>query len=224
MLQVVPATLELFISLIFYRICRLIERSSMTVSGQDIVVSAKKLLGARYRTWYYGASLPMWLDDNAGDPPPLAHLQYYGVMCSDLVNWALEDNGLPPGGGTYAFADYLVNTSDFDPSTPGVPGAIALSPYQSPAVGEQGHIAIYVDEGHTLIQALTSSGITDQFTDTETYNWGGDTAFTTYGFLPGVSYEGGSAPIQPDEELWRTYGWYEAINAQWDLRWHSPKG
>jgi hypothetical protein len=161
------------------------------VTPQDIVNSAYKLKGACYRTWYYGASIPMWTDDNAGDPPPLAHLQYYGVMCSDLVNWALQDNGLPPGGGTAAFADYLVNTSDFDPTTPGVPGAIALSPYQSPVVGQQGHIAIYVDE-HYLIQALHTPGITDQFTDAESYSWGGDTTFTTYGFLPGVDYSNGS--------------------------------
>jgi len=159
------------------------------VTAQDIVNSAYKLKGSCYRTWYYGASIPMWTDDNAGDPPPLAHLQYYGVMCSDLVNWALVDNGLSPGGGTAAFADYLVDTSYFDPTTPGVPGAIALSPYQSPEVGYQGHIAIYVDE-HYLIQALHTPGITDQFTDAESYSWGGDTAFTTYGFLPGVDYSG----------------------------------
>ena len=161
-------------------------------TAQDIIDSAYKLQGSSYRTWYYGASVPMWLDDWAGDPPPVEHLQYYGVMCSDLVNWALEDNGLPAGGGTAAFADYLVNTSDFDPTTPGEPGAIALSPYLSPEVGYQGHIAIYVDE-HYLIQALHSPGITDQFTDTESYYWGGDTAFTTYGYLPGVDYSGASS-------------------------------
>lgn len=190
------------------------------VTGQDIVDSAYKLLGSSYRTWYYGASIPMWLDDNAGDPPPLEHLQYYGVMCSDLVNWALEDNGLPPGGGTAAFADYLVNTSDFDPNSPGEPGAICLSPYQSPVVGQQGHIAIYVGD-HYLIQALHTPGITDQFTDTESYYWGGDTVFTTYGYLPGVTY-GKIEPVDPlpSKELWQQFGWYEAINAQYDLRWH----
>jgi len=214
----------------------------MAVSAQDIVDSAYKLKGSPYRTWYYGASIPMWLSDNAGDPPPLTDLQYYGVMCSDLVNWALEDNGFPACGGTAAFADYLVNTSDFDPSTPGVPGAIALAPYQSPAVGSQGHIAIYVDE-HTLIQALHTNGVTDQFTDAETYAWGGDTAFTTYGFLPNVDYsaagdttKGGAPGVTAPKWLAigaqgavvangsdYSLGWYDTGYDKGDWSFHGPQ-
>lgn len=194
--------------------------------------SAYKLKGSCYRTWYYGASIPMWLDDWAGDPPPLAHLQYYGVMCSDLINWALEDNGLPAIGGTVAFADALVDTSDFDPTTPGVPGAIALAPYQSPEVGFQGHVAIYVDDPY-LIQALHTPGIMDAFTDEETYAWGGDTAFTIYGFLSGVDYSGGvstsagetvSAPAaQPELPNWFGVGkdGVVRLGGDWSEGWLS---
>lgn len=194
----------------------------MAVTGQDIVASAYKLLGVPYRTWMWGASIPMWLDDNAGDPPPLAHLQYYGVMCSDLVNFALEDNGLWPGGGTLAFADYLVNTSDFDPDTPGEPGAICLAPYQSPAVGQQGHIGIYVDD-HAIIQAIHNPGVTDRWSDAETYWWGGDTAFTTYGFLPGVTYEEGEEDNGTEQETWylavTKEGWLQLNGADWSSGW-----
>jgi hypothetical protein len=45
-------------------------------TAQDIVDSAYKLQGSSYRTWDYGASVPMWLDDWAGDPPPVEHLRY----------------------------------------------------------------------------------------------------------------------------------------------------
>ena len=67
------------------------------VSTQNIVNSVYKLKGAPYRTWYLGNSIPMWLDDNAGDPPLVGHLLYYGVECSDLINFDLQDNGLSPG-------------------------------------------------------------------------------------------------------------------------------
>ena len=114
-----------------------------------------------------------------------------------LINFALEDNGLRPGGDTQAFGDYLEKTSRFDPDSPGEPGAIAYRPFRGAALGAQGHIALYVDE-HTLIQALAGTqprffGVTDKFTDKETYNWGGNTLFTVYGFLPGVDYSGGSS-------------------------------
>jgi hypothetical protein len=45
------------------------EEETGVVTGQDIVNSARKLLGAPYRTWYPGALLPMWLADGMGNPP-----------------------------------------------------------------------------------------------------------------------------------------------------------
>ena len=104
----------------------------------------------------------------------------------------MMDNDLPTVYGTAAFENFLENTVDFVPEHPSQPGAIAYDPYLSAVEGQQGHIAIYVDE-HTLIQALTfngtpSPGVTDDYDDITTYNWGGDTLFTRYGFLPGVDY------------------------------------
>lgn len=156
-------------------------------NAQDIVSAAYQLLGAPYRVWQDGNSIPMWLDDYAGDPPPVTHLRSVGVNSSDLLNFALEANGLPPGGGTQAFANYLVNTVAFDPASPGQRGAIAFRPYEGPAVAQQGHVALYVDE-HKLIQAIPGMGVTDQYTDQATYSWGAQYAFTIYGFLPGVQY------------------------------------
>jgi hypothetical protein len=161
-------------------------------SAQDIVESAYKLLGAPYRTWRTGDPLPMWKKDGRGDPPPPAHLKNVGVMCADLITFALKDNDLRAVGGTQAYEDFLVRKSRFDPGSPGEPGAIAFRPFSGPQLGSQGHIALYVDE-HTIIQALAGKqprffGVTDKFTDRETFNWGGNTRFTVYGFLPGVDY------------------------------------
>ena len=161
------------------------------VSAQDLMRAAYELLGAPYRQWHPGDPVPMWRKDGVGDPPPPWHLQNVGVMGSDLINFALERNGLPPGGGTVTFAHYLVNTLDFDPSTPGQPGAVAFRPYSGPALEQQGHLALYVGT-HQLIQAIPSAGVTDEYSDQETYAWSSQGypqyRFTVYGFLPGVRY------------------------------------
>jgi len=163
-------------------------------SAFDIVNAAYQLYRARvkYRQWQPGNSIPMWLDDGLGNNPPTAHLVNHlvnvGVMGADLINFALVKNGLPPGGGTGSFADYLVDKYDFDPSSPGQQGAIALRPYQGP--NDDGSIALYVD-GHRVIQSLPSAGVTDRYTDEQTDSCASQGwpryGFTIYGCRPGVS-------------------------------------
>jgi hypothetical protein len=161
-------------------------------SAEDIVQAASTLLGVQYRHWHPGDSIPMWLNDGYGSsdqPPPAWHLHNVGVMGADLINYALSRNGLSPNGGTGSFADYLVNTGNFDPSTPGQLGAIALRPYQSPH--DDGSIALYVGE-HYVIQSIPSEGVTDNYTDQQTYQWASQGypryGFTIYGLLWGVTY------------------------------------
>jgi hypothetical protein len=161
-------------------------------SAHDIVRAAYTLRGVKYREWQPGNSIPMWQDDpqiGAGRVPTPHYLRHVGVMGADLVNFALQVNGLPPGGGTGTFGNYLVDTYDFDPSSPAQPGAIALRPYQGPQ--DDGSIALYVGE-HQLIQSIPSEGVTDRYTDQQTYAWASQGwpryGFTIYGFLPGVSY------------------------------------
>jgi hypothetical protein len=170
--------------------------------AQDIVNAAYELLGVKYRYWQPGYRIPMWLDDgpymdvflNAGHQQGVAelrsHLQQVGVMGADLINFALVANRLyETGGGTGTYASYLVNTADFDPHSPGQRGAIALRPYQGP--DDDGSIALYLDE-HYVIQSIPSEGVTDRYTDQETYSWASQGypryGFTIYGFLPGVRY------------------------------------
>ena len=209
---------------------------AVSVRASEIVEAAYEVLGAPYRLWYPGMSLPTWLDDWRGDPPPASHLMSVGLECADLVAYALARNGLayPYQAGTSTFGDFLVNASSFDPNTPGEPGAVCLKPYEGPAWEDQGHIAIYVDD-HTLIQAL-GRGTTDAWTDTETWSWGGSTEFTIYGYLPGVDYSGEeySGTRQPGITDWEYIaadikgylcvngsdwrgGWFDK---QWN--WHPP--
>lgn len=200
----------------------------MSVTGQDIVEAAYEVLGAPYRLWAPGMSLPTWLDDGRGDPPPIEHLMYMGLECADLVAYALVRNGLsyPYQAGTSTFGDFMVNTSSFDPNTPGEPGAVCLKPYAGPAWEDQGHIAIFVDD-HTLIQAL-GRGTTDAWTDTEAWGWGGSTEFTIYGYLPGVSYEGGEQGGESNgsgqQQPWQwiaidQQGWLRADGSDWSNGW-----
>jgi hypothetical protein len=161
----------------------------MAVSAQNIVDSAYKLLGAPFRVWQPGDLIPLWLNDGQGDPPPVEHLQSVGVASTDLINFALEDNGLQAIGGTVDMPDNLVNWSVFDSNTPGQPGAVAIKGYEGPGFDQQGHVVLYIGE-HQVIQAIFDPGVTDEYTDQWLYAWGGDFAFEWYGFLPGVEYPG----------------------------------
>lgn len=192
-------------------------------TGQDIVNAAYEVLGAPYRTWSLGSPIPMWSYDGAGDPPPSEHIKEYGVMCSDLVSWAAMRCGLGPVYGTEALAYYLVDQQPFDPSTPGEPGAICLRPYSGPALRDQGHVGIYVDE-HYLIQALYTPGVTDAYTDAETWGWGGSTEFTIYGYLAGVDYSGDVSPnTLSSRPSWdHGAGWYE-VHEDWSMTWHRSE-
>ena len=159
----------------------------MAVSPQNIVDSARKLLGAPFRLWQPGQLIPLWLNDGQGDPPPVAHLLSVGVSSTDLINFALRDNGLPAIGGTAAMPDNLLNRFEFDLDEPGQPGAVAIKRFEGAGFGQQGQAVLYTGE-HQVIQAIYDPGVTDEYTDYWLYAWGGDFAFEWYGFLPGVEY------------------------------------
>ena len=161
----------------------------MAVSAQNIVDSAHKLLGAPFRLWQPGELVPLWLNDNQGDSPPVEHLRSVGVSSTDLINFALEDNGLQTIGGTATMPDNLLNRIEFDPDTPGQTGAVAIKSFEAAGFGQQGHAVLYLGE-HQAIQAIFDPGVTDEYTDQWLYAWGGDFAFEWYGFLPGVQYPG----------------------------------
>ena len=176
-----------------------------SVSAQEIVQRAYDLMGAPYRPWRSGNSIPMFLDDgdymgvflNAGHETGVKelrqHLLQVGVMGVDLIHYALIANRLYEmgldSGGTGTFGNYLVNTGNFDPDTPGERGAIALRPYRGPQ--DDGSIALYVGP-HRVIQAIPGEGVTDAYTDQQTFSWASQGhpryRFTIYGFLQGVRY------------------------------------
>ena len=174
----------------------------MATSAQDIVSAAYHLGGAPYRPWRSGNSIPMFLDDgdymgvfqNAGHETGVKelrqHLLQVGVMGVDLMHYALIANRLYEmgldSGGTGTFGNYLTNTFDFDPDTPGERGAIALRPYQGPQ--DDGSIALYVG-AHQVIQSIPGEGVTDRYTDKQMYSRPEKRyRFTIYGHLQNVRY------------------------------------
>ena len=162
----------------------------MATNARDIAQAAYQMQGAPYRPWRSGNSIPMWEDDGSFTWGELAnHLLRVGVMGADLINFALFTNGLQPNGGTGSFRNQLTNTFEFDPDSPGEPGAIALRPYQGPQ--DDGSIALYVGP-HQVIQSIPGEGVTDAYTDQQTFSWASQGhpryRFTIYGFLQGVRY------------------------------------
>jgi hypothetical protein len=160
----------------------------------DIIGAARELLGVtKYRYWQDGDPIPMWRKDGWGEHPlpPFWYFEQNGIMGADLINYALARNGIGPNGGTGTFLKdgWLVRAGGFDPNSPGQAGAIAFRPYQDPV--DNGSIALYLDE-HQVIQSIPSDGVTDQYTDAQTYSWapqwGMRYRFTYYAFLWGVSY------------------------------------
>lgn len=163
----------------------------MAVKAEDVVAACLELVGANYRWWYEGASLPMWADDGYGwrgydDCPPKSHVMQTGVMCADLIDWGRQMCGLPAVGGTLAWSNFITGWDYFDPNAPGQVGAICVKPYA--AGWAQGHVAIYKDE-HYLVQSINYPGVTEDYTDYEAYTWN-QCDFTYYGFMPDVDYSG----------------------------------
>lgn len=192
----------------------------MTVTGNDIVEAARSLLGVWYVWWELGDPIPMWLDEWGNAAPPREHMDQVGVMCSDLVNYARMECGLEPVGGTPAYYDWLLANGTgqaFDPSTPGVPGAICVNPgpWRGDNVLAQGHISIYTDE-HTLIQATDGKGSFAGVNEGEQDTDAGWANYWLYGLMPDVSYEtrdAGDMPVPPSE--------IPSVATEVEVNWHA---
>lgn len=202
-------------------------------TGQDIVDSARKLLGIWYEWWEEGEPIPLWWYEYGDTMPPLSWFWANGTMCSDLVNAARNDNGLPSIGGTPAYYDWLVAASvaeDFDPTTPGVPGAVCVNPGVWRGGSGQGHIAIYTDE-HTLIQATDGAypfnGVNEQEQDYDSHKWAN---YWIYALMPDVDYSESLASGAPEVvensisvPRWLSIdkdGWCRADGHDWSRGWH----
>lgn len=125
--------------------------------------------------------------------------------CSDFINYARQECGLSFIGGTPAYYDWIQANSgvSFDPSTPGVPGALCVNPGVWRGGIGQGHIALYTDE-HTLIQSDSSRGVNEGEQDYVSHGWveGG---YWLYGLMPDVDYSDESAdptPTAPELPTW----------------------
>ena len=178
------------------------------------MAAAEKLLGTWYRVWYEGDSLPMWQDDGYTSAPPLSYFQSHGVMCSDLFNFARQECGLDPIGGVAAYGEALVQWSNYNPAVPGVIGGLVVARYVSPALAQQGHVAMICDENQTLIQATVLGGVNEYESDAQSDVWAG---FDWYGLMPDVDYSQSPASEAPP---WARNGWYQVE----DNRTLTPQG
>lgn len=196
-------------------------------TGQDIVNSARKLLGVWYEWWSEGEPIPLWYYDYPDSVPPRWWFDVNGTMCSDLVNYALMDNGLGYVGGTPAFYDYLIasgTAEDFDPTTPGEPGAVAVNPGVWRGGSGQGHIAIFTDD-HTLIQATDGAGdyagVNEWEKDYDSNSWAN---YWIYGRLPGVTYGETVVDVPVVGPRWISIdreGWLRADGPDWSRGWYG---
>lgn len=191
----------------------------MSVTGQDIVDSARKLLGVWYVWWQDGDPIPMWLDDYGYGAPSRDYFDTHGIMCSDLVNFARMDNGLPPVGGTPAYYDWLLSNGTgeyFDPASPGVAGAICVNPgpWRGDYVLSQGHMSLYTDE-HTLIQATDGIGAWAGVHEGEQDYNAGWANYWLYGLMPDVDYGSGAGEVEvPAEEI-------DSVATEEVINWHG---
>ena len=163
-----------------------VELSNRPLLAVNLLLNAaRQLLGVPYRQQSTDRpdTTPTWRRDGVGDPPPVWHLQQVGVRSYDLINYALEANDRAP-------ARNLGKSFPFDPAAPGQPGAIAVA-HSGENTRMEVHVALYLDE-HRVLQCIPSEGVTDRYTDEETYAWASQGwpryNFTIYGFLRGVSY------------------------------------
>jgi cell wall-associated NlpC family hydrolase len=161
------------------------------VKGSEIVAAARQLIGVPYVWWQEGDPIPMWSYDYPYTNPPVQEMWNRYVMCSDLVNWARQECGLAAIGGTPAYYDFLMGggtAEAFDPTTPGVPGAICVNPGIWRGGYGQGHVAIYTDE-HTLIEATDGTGsfagVNEGEQDYDSHQWAG---YWLYGLMSDVDY------------------------------------
>lgn len=210
------------------------EEGTSVVTGQDIVDSARKLLGVWYEWWSEGEPIPLWWYEYGDSPPPREWFDANGTMCSDLVNFARVDNGLPSIGGTPAFYDWLMDSGlaqDFDPDAPGVPGAVVVNPGVWRGGTGQGHISIFVDE-HTILQATDGigsfAGVNEGEKDYTSHGWA---SYWIYALMPDVDYSGDLGDDAPDptdnpipKPRWVSIdkaGWLRADGPDWAKGWHS---
>lgn len=203
----------------------------MSVKASEIVTAARQLIGASYTWWQDGDPVPLWLYDYPYSRPPVEYIMSAGTMCSDLISWARMECGLPWIGGTGAYQDWIMTNGGiaFDPSIPGVPGAICVHRYEGPWA--QGHIALYTDE-HTLIQATDGvgsfAGVNEGEQDYDSHQWAN---YLVYGLQPDVDYSehtgGNNGETQPAPS-WQwialdARGYLRADGPDWSRGWYDSE-
>ena len=183
-----------------------------------------------YVWWQEGDPIPMWSYTFPSGPPTINWLRLNGIMCSDAINYARQVCGLPPIGGTPAYYDWMQANGaiDYDPDTPGVPGALIVNPGVWRGGQGQGHIAMYTGE-HRIIQSSDGQGayqgVHEEEMDYESDDWWSP---WLYGLMPDVDYSSYLLdPPEPEPALagpprWHAIdedGYWRADGPDWSRGW-----
>lgn len=155
------------------------------VTAEEIVEAARAYAGSPYRWWtgaYPEYGPPGYMDADPEKYTP-AFVRREGVHCSGFINLVRAACGLEPVGLTKAYYDWLYEDGEwFDPSAPGVPGAICVHPWEEGLT--EGHVALYTGD-HTIIQAEPTGGVWEGDTDYGSHAWAD---YWLYGLMPDVDY------------------------------------
>ncbi len=195
------------------------------VKASEIVAAARSYAGSPYR-WWTGAfpeyGPPGYMDYQSPGYYSPGFVKREGVHCAGLINLARMECGLEPVGLTKAYYDWLYDSGEwFDPSTPGVPGAICVHPWQSGmGAGNEGHVAMYTDE-HTLVQSVPGTGVYEGEQDYDSHAWAD---YWLYALMSDVDYSeypgGDDVPLQTEWYLAVTReGWVQLNGGDWSGGW-----
>lgn len=156
------------------------QRRSMTTA---MITYAKKLIGAPYTEWHEGDTClgnmaPFWAA--AGPPPSPERIQAHGICCTGLLNVMCRAEGVVPplvasgelwAGTTDAWWESMRDVMrPYDPSIMYPRGTILLAPYEGPALEDQGHAGMLLDEG-TFLHSWLAGGVSIDASPVDSHEW-----------------------------------------------------
>lgn len=147
---------------------------------------AKTLIGIPYVAWTEGQSClgnsgPFWAADASLPLPSREQLELEGACCTGFLNLLCREAGLTPpyvdrsytwAGTTDAWWTLLNDAGVLKPYNPEQQypvGTILLSPYEGPALEDQGHIGIIVEDG--FMHSWLRDGISLDPSPLESHEW-----------------------------------------------------
>lgn len=148
-----------------------------------MIAYGKTLMGARYTAWKegdacLGETTPFWAA--VGSPPLDEQIREEGICCTGLLNVMCRAAGLTPplvregqpwAGTTDAWWETMAGVArPYDPSFLYPPGTILLAPYEGPALEDQGHAGMIIENG-AFLHSWLHGGVSIDISPVESHVW-----------------------------------------------------